>query len=153
MWSNACCNSWNSFVALPLSLSFFSNRSGCQTYIPQFSSVTYLSISTFPFNDVVFLLLIPGCVCKPVMHNLLELFLQGAIVTDSPLTLLSYLLADRFGGLFPIQEPGPAIVRAMQLGRDRFAGAVGLAAFTGCCGDRSWQDRSFGDDGNFCFYS
>ena len=102
---------------------------------------------------MVSLLLSPGCVCKRVMHDLLEPFLQGAIVADSPLTLFSHLLADRLGGLFPVQEARPAIVRAMQLGRDSFAGTVGLAAFTGRSGDRSWQDRSFGDDGNLCFIS
>jgi hypothetical protein len=77
---------------------------------------------------------------------------EPPVVLDAPLAFPGDLFAERLGRAFAPQEPGPAVIEPVELGRFAFAGAVGLAAGAGGGGDAARQQGSqdFQND-YFCF--
>ena len=82
----------------------------------------------------------------------LNLSLQTAVVFDPAPAFLSLLLAQGLGRSFAFQEPSPAIIDTVQLGRLHFARAMGFATGAPGGGDASRQQRK-GDleENNFVF--
>ena len=70
-----------------------------------------------------------------------ELCLQGAVTADALAAFPGFCWGEGFSGAFPLEEAGPAIIGAVELGRFGFAGAVGFAASAGGGGETARQQR------------
>ena len=73
-----------------------------------------------------------------------DLFFQGAVMGDAPTTFAGLGGGEGFGGGFSLQEAGPAVIGAVELGRFGFAAAVGFAAGAAGGGDAA-REQGEGD--------
>ena len=72
--------------------------------------------------------------------QLADLLFQGAVVDDAPATFAGLGGGEGLGGAFTIQEAGPAVIGAVELGRFSFAGTVGFAAGGADGGEAAGQE-------------
>ena len=92
----------------------------------------------------------PGGFFEGLAEQLVDLFFQGAIVANALAAFAGLFGGDGFGGAFSLEEARPAVIRAVELGRFGFAGAVGFAAGAACGGEAAGQQRE-GDVEGDCF--
>ncbi len=101
----------------------------------------------------------PGSVLEGLTEQLLDLFFQGVIVADALFAFAGLRWRQGFGGALSLQEAGPAVIGAVELGGLGFAGAAGFAAGGVGGGEAARQQRQSGVKGDLfcakgmCFFS
>ena len=85
--------------------------------------------------------LIPGRVFEGLADQLVDLLFQGVVVANALSAFAGFLRGEGFGGAFSFQKAGPAVVRAVELGRFGFAGTVGFAAGGASGGEATGEQR------------
>jgi len=93
--------------------------------------------------------LIPGGLFEGLAEQLAELLFQGAVVAHAALAFAGLFGAEGPGGALALNEARPAIIRAVELGRFGFAGAVGFAAGAAGGGEAAGEQRQREVEGHF----
>lgn len=83
----------------------------------------------------------PGGFFEGLAEQLVDLLFQGAVIGDAPAALAGLFGGEGFGGAFSLEESGPAVIRAVELGQFGFAGAVGFAAGAAGGGEAAGEQR------------
>lgn len=97
--------------------------------------------------------LIPGCFFEGLADQLADLLFQGAIMANALSTFAGFFGGEGFGGAFSLEEAGPAVIRAVELGRFGFTGAVGFAAGAAGGGEAAGEQRERDLEGDlFCLH-
>jgi hypothetical protein len=92
---------------------------------------------------------VPGSGLEGLADQLAKLFFQGPITGDALAAFAGLGRGESLGGAFSLQEAGPAVIGAVELGRVGLAGAAGFAAGAPGGGEAAGQEREGDLEGDF----
>ena len=91
--------------------------------------------------------LMPGGLLEGLADQLADLFFEGAVMGDAFFAFASLCGGEGFSRASSLQETGPAVIGAMELGRFGFTGAVGFTAGAAGGGEAAGQQGEGDEEG------
>ena len=82
-------------------------------------------------------------------QDFIDLFLEAAVISNPPLTLLGLLLAESFRGALAVPKSRPPVIHSVQFWGLGLTGTVEFAAGARSGGDASGQQGEFDLENNF----